>query len=155
MRESDTLRRLRVLLLATLYIGMIGTTVELLLTGHFESVSQRLPLALLGAGLAIGAWHAWRPTAMTSRLLQGLMVGFVFAGALGVGLHYDGNVEFEREMYPDMAGFDLLQNTLTGATPVLAPGSMTLLGLVGLAHAYRHPSLVHRTAGPHASKELL
>jgi hypothetical protein len=24
---------------------------------------------------------------------------------------------------------------------VLAPGSLVLLGLVGLAHAYRHPSL--------------
>jgi hypothetical protein len=35
----------------------------------------------------------------------------------------------------------LVSKTLTGATPVLAPGSMSLLGLVGLAFAYRHPVL--------------
>ena len=38
----------------------------------------------------------------------------------------------------------------TGATPVLAPGTMLLLGLVGLAHAYRHP---RATPGAAASME--
>lgn len=32
-----------------------------------------------------------------------------------------------------MSGLELVRETLTGATPVLAPGSMILLGLVGLA----------------------
>jgi hypothetical protein len=73
---------------------------------------------------------------------------------LGVGLHYDGNEEFELEMYPTMAGVELVQNTLTGATPVLAPGSMTLLGLDGLAHTYRHPSLNANAGGLRASEEL-
>jgi hypothetical protein len=36
-------------------------------------------------------------------------------------------------MYPAMAGVELVRKPLTGATPVLAPGSMALLGLVGLA----------------------
>ena len=36
-------------------------------------------------------------------------------------------------MYPSMAGMKLVRDTLTGATPVLAPGSMALLRLVGLA----------------------
>jgi hypothetical protein len=31
--------------------------------------------------------------------------------------------------------------TITGATPVLAPGSMVLLGLVGFAYTYRHPEI--------------
>jgi hypothetical protein len=35
----------------------------------------------------------------------------------------------------------LISKTLTGATPVLAPGSMSLLGVVGLAFTYRHPAL--------------
>jgi hypothetical protein len=154
MDETGTIRRVRTMLLATLLVGMAGTTAELLLIGHVEGISQRIPLSLLTAGLAVAAWHAWRPRALTTRLLQSLMIAFVAGGALGVGLHYDGNVEFEREMYPDMAGVELVRNTLTGATPVLAPGSMTLLGLVGLAHVYRHPSLVHRTGGAPASEEL-
>jgi hypothetical protein len=61
------------------------------------------------------------------------MALFVANGLLGVGLHYRGNHEFELEMYPTMVGMELVRETLTGATPVLAPGSMALLGLVGLA----------------------
>jgi hypothetical protein len=58
-----------------------------------------------------------------------------------VGLHYHGNEEFELEMYPSLSGMQLVSETLTGATPVLAPGSMALLGVVGLASTYRHPVL--------------
>ena len=68
------------------------------------------------------------------------MLAFVASGGLGVALHYRGNEAFELEMYPSRAGFELVRETLTGATPVLAPGSMSLLGLVGLVVTYRHPS---------------
>jgi hypothetical protein len=67
------------------------------------------------------------------------MTGFLLAGVVGIGLHVRGNIEFARELYPSMAGIELVKKTLTGATPVFAPGSLALLGLVGLAHAYRHP----------------
>ena len=73
--------------------------------------------------------------------MQLLMVLFLGAGILGVGLHYQGNNEFELEMYPSLAGVELLSKALTGATPVLAPGSMSLLGVIGLALTYRHPLL--------------
>jgi hypothetical protein len=64
---------------------------------------------------------------------------------IGVGLHYTGNAEFEVEMYPSLSGLALVGGALTGATPVLAPGSMTLLGLVGLAYTYRHPRLYRKS----------
>jgi hypothetical protein len=67
------------------------------------------------------------------------MLLFVVSGGVGAGLHYDGNVEFELEMYPSMTGLELVGKTLTGATPVLAPGTMVLLGLVGIAVTYRQP----------------
>ena len=86
-------------------------------------------------------WHAAAPRAVTVQALQVTMLLFVMSGVLGVVLHYRGNVAFEPEMYPSMSGLELVQKTLTGATPVLAPGSMTLLGLIGLAHAYKHPCL--------------
>jgi hypothetical protein len=44
-------------------------------------------------------------------------------------------------MSPSRDGMSLISKTLTGATPVLAPGSMSLLGVVGLAFTYRHPAL--------------
>jgi len=35
---------------------------------------------------------------------------------------------------PSTSGLQLVQETATGATPVLAAGSMALLGMVGLAY---------------------
>lgn len=148
--EPVALAGIRKLLLGIFAAGVIGTLSELLLLGHFESGLQWIPLVLLGLGLATAAWHALRPRALTVRTLQIMTALFVAAGMLGVGLHYDGNVEFELEMTPAMDGFELVRNTLTGATPVMAPGSMALLGLIGLAHAYRHPCITPDDDGIHS-----
>ena len=137
----DATPRIRTLLLVTLTVGMIGMSAELLLIGHRETVQQQIPLMLLALGVVTAAWHAVAPRAVTVRTLQITMLLFVASGVLGVTLHYRGNVEFELEMYPAMGGLELVQKTLTGATPVLAPGSMTLLGLIGLTHTYKHPCL--------------
>lgn len=134
--------------MATLVLGMLGTGAELLLLGHTEGWQQLVPVALLAAGLAACLVHSVRPTAATVRLLQGLMLVFIVSGAAGVFLHYRGNVEFELEMYPGMSGMELISNTMTGATPVLAPGTMLMFGLVGLAYAYRHPRIASRAASP-------
>ena len=144
MEHPATLARIRTLLLGTLAFGTIGMTTELLLLGHIESVWQWIPVALLGAGAVILVWHAAAPSRATVRVLQATMMLFIVTGGIGVGLHYDGNVEFELEMYPSMGGFELVTKTLTGATPVLAPGTMAILGLVGLALVYRHPAIEER-----------
>jgi hypothetical protein len=148
----ETPGRIRVFLLATLAIGMIGMTSELLLIGHRETVQQQIPLILLGFGVVATAWHAAAPRATTVRALQIIMVLFVVSGAVGVALHYRGNVEFELEIYPGLGGFELVQKTLTGATPVLAPGSMTLLGLIGLTYAYKHPYLDRGASAPRSEE---
>jgi hypothetical protein len=139
LQDTSALNHIRVLLLGTLAAGMIGTMTELLLLGHFESTAQFIPLALLALGLAEVVWHAASPGPASVRALQVTMILFIVSGGIGTGLHYDGNVEFELEMYPSMGGFELIRKTMTGATPVLAPGTMVLLGLVGLAHTYHHP----------------
>jgi hypothetical protein len=136
---ADASTGIRTFLLATLTVGVIGMTAELLLIGHRETPQQQIPLILLVLGLVAAAWHAVAPSLVTVRALQVMMLLFVASGMLGVVLHYRGNVAFELEMYPSMSGVELVQKTMTGATPVLAPGSMTLLGLIGLAHAYKHP----------------
>lgn len=146
--EGRTLARLRALLMATLVVGMLGTATELLLLDHTEGWQQQLPLVLLAAGLLACVVHAVRPSAGTVRLVQAVLLLFVVSGALGILLHYKGNVEFELEMYPEMTGMELFSNTMTGATPVLAPGTMLLLGVVGLAYTYRHPRLTSRGPVP-------
>ena len=40
-----------------------------------------------------------------------------------------------------MTGMELVWASLRGAVPVLAPGTMTMLGLVGLASIWKHPRL--------------
>lgn len=143
--ETHTLTVLRRFLLATLIAGAVGTGVELLLIGHYEDRTQLVPLVLLGATAAAGVWHAIAPRPHTVRLLQAVMLASLAAGAVGIGLHYAGNEEFELEMYPTLAGRELFAKTMTGATPVLAPGTLALVGLIGLAATYRHPQVRGRS----------
>jgi hypothetical protein len=121
-------------------VGFAGMGLELLFIGHVEDRLQLVPVVLLPTGLIAIAWHTLRPSRASARSVRLLMALFVASGGLGVGLHYRGNHEFELEMYPSMAGMELVRETLTGATPVLAPGSMALLGLVGLAAVHGFPS---------------
>jgi hypothetical protein len=139
-RESETLASIRTLLLAALAVGVIGTTGELILLRHIDKPAQWIPLVCLVAAVPVLIWHASSPGVASVRTLQALMLAFIGLGVVGVGLHYDGNVEFQRELNPSERGWTFVRNPVAGATPVLAPGSMVLLGLVGLAHAYRHPS---------------
>ncbi len=126
-------------ILLILLFGSAGTFVELLLIGHFEDWWQLLPLVLLGAVALLGT-IAWRvPGRRVLAWWRALMVACVLSGVEGNWLHYSGNVEFEREMYPDRAGMELFRESMAGATPVLAPGTMTVIGLLGLVFAWRHP----------------
>jgi hypothetical protein len=131
--DREKLAGLRRFLLLTLIAGVTGIGLELLFIGHVEDRLQLVLIVLLPAGLIALIWHTLRPSRASAWGVRLLMALFVASGLLGVGLHYRGNQEFELEMYPSMAGMELVRETLTGATPVLAPGSMALLGFVGLA----------------------
>jgi len=151
--ETPALTALRRFLLATLILGTAGMAAELLLIGHVEGQLQLLPVLLLPLACLSLVWLIAAPSRAAVRGVQALMTLSVVGGVAGVALHYQGNTAFELEMYPDMAGLELVQKTLTGATPVLAPGSMTLLGLVGLAAVLRHP-LIQRTAVEPTAREV-
>ena len=70
------------------------------------------------------------------------MALFILSGFVGTFLHFRANIEFEVEMYPGLAGFELYWKAIQGASPPsLAPGAMIALGLLGLIYMYRHPSL--------------
>ena len=139
-REVATLASIRKVLLGALALGIVGTGGELILLRHIDSSTQWIPIALLAASVPTCLWHAAAPGPWSVRTVHLVMAAFIASGVLGIGLHYRGNVEFERELHPDARGLGLVRNAVTGATPVLAPGAMVLIGLVGLAHAYRHPS---------------
>ncbi len=139
-----TLATLRHFLLILFLVGVVGTGLELVLLGHTEDLWQMSPLLLMALSLGVLGWRVADRRAVSLRWFQGTMAMFVLSGAVGLWLHYKGNVEFELEMYPSMAGFKLFLESLTGATPTLAPGVMLELGLLGLAYTFRHPDLSSR-----------
>jgi hypothetical protein len=105
--RADAPGFLRSALLALLLFGALGLFLELLLLEHFESAFQFVPLVLLALTLVNGAVLARWPSVRAIQLFRAVMVLCVVAGAIGVFLHYDGNVEFELERQPLRRGFDL------------------------------------------------
>jgi hypothetical protein len=138
MTPSSTV--FRVALLMILLLGVIGMGAELLLLGHTEDVWQLEPLVMFAVGIPVLTWHARMGNAWSRRSCIAVMAAFVASGMIGLILHYRGNVEFELEMVPGLTGIDLLQEAITGATPVLAPGAMIILGLLGLLYAFLQDS---------------
>ena len=147
--ESTTLVVIRRVLLAILVIGILGTTIELLLLKHTEEATQLIPLVLLGLGLLALIWHAARPSNATIMTVQIMMVLFIAAGLVGMVLHYQANVEFQLEMDKSLTGLPLFWKAVAAkAPPALAPGSMSQLGLIGLAYSYRYPVGMAARKGP-------
>jgi DNA uptake protein ComE-like DNA-binding protein len=127
--------------LIILVLGLFGTGTELILLEHYEDPWQVVPLVAIGLALVTLGWHALSRDAASVRALQLVMLLCVVGGTTGVLLHYRGNAEFELEMYPDLAGMELFSKSITGATPALAPGTLALLGLIGLVYTQGHPRL--------------
>ena len=138
--DSRTAAGLRSFALLLFVAGVVGISAELLLLDHYEGLEQWIPIVLMALSLVI--LRARRVQGGSGlRLFQATMVLFVLSGGVGTWLHYQGNAEFEKEMYPSLSWVELFWQSLTGATPALAPGAMVELGLLGLAYTYRHPKL--------------
>ena len=137
--DRSTVATIRGWLLIVFVLGAVGTGVELLLLGHTEGAWQWGPIVLLAVSLGVLGANASSRGATGLRLFQGTMAMFVLSSGFGLWFHYQVNREFELEMYPSLQGLDLFSESITGATPTLAPGVMLQLGLLGLAYTYRHP----------------
>lgn len=139
---ANTLGNVRRFILLLYITGVIGTTADLLLTGHVEDVWQLVPLVLFAISVLVIGWYAAGGGRASLRTHQTTMGLFIISGVVGTFLHLKANIEFELEMYPGLAGFALFWKAIQGASPPsLAPGAMIALGLLGLIYAYRHPSL--------------
>jgi len=142
---ATTLAALRRLLLGLLAFGLLGTATDLLLIGHDEDAWQLIPLAMTGLALAATAGLALtRPAsgraAVVVRLFRVAMVLLIFTGGVGGVLHYRANMEFKLEMDPSLSGLALFSSVVRAkAPPAMAPATLVLLGLLGLAAAYRRP----------------
>ena len=146
-RRATPDQALRMALLFIILIGMIGSGTELILLNHIEERLQWLPLVLIAAGVSASMWHAFRASAMSVRALQAIYFAFVLAGVAGMYFHYQGAIEFKLESKPSLKGWELFRQAIfSKAPPLLAPGAMIQLGLLGLIYTYRHPAIT-KTGG--------
>jgi hypothetical protein len=134
---DSVVERLRLWVLGVLVLGLIGTLTELILLEHYEQALQFVPLVLIVLAVVVLAWHMLQPGTGSLRALQIVMALFVLAGFAGSLAHFNGSAEYQLELNPDMSNWELLEKILHAkAPPLLAPGMMLWMGLLGLAYAY-------------------
>lgn len=107
---------------------------ELYLLDHYEDIQQLIPLICIGVALLVLVALIKRPTERIKRLFKLVLGLTALSGLYGTYLHLKANYEFELEMTPTAAGWDLFVESLSGALPALAPGSMIALALIGYSY---------------------
>lgn len=148
---------LRRWVLGILVLGLAGTVTELVLLEHYEHALQLVPLVLIVAAFAAIAWQLRRNDAASLRALATVMVLFVLAGFAGVAAHFSGSAEFQLDLNPSMSAWELVEKVMRAkAPPLLAPGMMLQMGLLGLAYVYsdvRYRARIRRVFGSKSEKE--
>lgn len=140
LSRNDTAQTLRRIVLFIIAFGVVGTVTELILIGHYQAPNQWPPLVLLGlTALGIVAMFG-NPGPRTLRMFRLLMVLVAVSSLVGVYFHLQGNIAFKLETNPSLTGLPLLWKAVTSGTPVLAPGIMAQVGLLGLAVTFKHPN---------------
>ena len=134
---ADQVELLRRWILGVLVLGLLGTVTELLLLSHYEQTLQLVPVVLIAAAVAVIVWHVMRHDAASLSALQIVMALFVLAGFIGFAAHFLGSAEFQLDLDPSMTAWELVEKVLRAkAPPLLAPGMMLQLGLLGLAYVF-------------------
>ncbi len=138
--RADRLELLRRWILFILALGLLGTVTELVLLEHYEEPLQFVPLVLIMAAFGVLWWEFRRSDLASRRAMQIVMALFVVAGFVGFAAHFLGSSEYQLELNPDMSNRDLIEKILRAkAPPLLAPGMMLQLGLLGLAYVFSDP----------------
>ena len=113
---------------------MVGTAVELYLLEHYEDVKQLIPLLLIGISGLLLLLLLFIRTKILTLIFKWILGLTALSGVYGTFLHLRANYEFEQEMKPTAGGWDLFIESLSGALPALAPGSMIVLALLGYTY---------------------
>lgn len=120
--------------LMALLFNAIGLGLELYFIEHFENTKQWIPIVALLVSMLAFIMIFLLDNPIILRFYIVVMGILIAAGLLGIYFHLEENYEFAMEMYPSANTNKLIKETLEGATPALAPGSLTGLGLFGLVY---------------------
>lgn len=138
--RPGTLDRVRQLLVGLVVLGAAGLVAELLLLGHWESATQRIPLILLVLTVAAAIGMLAHPARRCVRAFRVVMLLAVISGFAGTAFHYQANDALEREIAPDRPSGEIFVAAIQGGVPTLAPGAMIQLGLLGLIASLGYPA---------------
>lgn len=126
--------RLRQATIVAFFFMMLGTTLELYLLDHYEGLQQSIPILCIGSSLLAVLILIFRKTRLMIALFKFILAITALSGFYGTFLHLRANYEFEQEMRPTLNGWNLFIESLSGALPALAPGSMIVLALIGYSY---------------------
>lgn len=136
--DRRTLATIRIIMLGLVALGLAGTATELALMAHTEDTLQLVPFVAMAIAFAAVVWRLVRPRPATVLAVRIAMAVMIVTGLIGVGLHFQANMEFQLELDKSLSGMTLIMKVLEAkAPPALAPGNMALLGCIGLAGVYR------------------
>jgi hypothetical protein len=135
--DTAVLERLRLWVLGVIALGLIGTMTELVLLEHDEQALQYVPLVLMVLGAVALVWNYVAKDTTSLRVLQIVMGLFVLSGFAGMAAHFNGSMEYQLELNLDLGASELFDKIVHAkAPPLLAPGMMIQMGLLGLAYAF-------------------
>lgn len=122
-------------------LGLVGVGAELLLIEHHGARDEWVPLVALSlAGLALLVTARF-PSPRSTGLMRLAMLGLIGSALVGLWLHYESNVEFQRELHPELEGLALVWATLRAKSPpALAPAVLAMLGAIGWITTLARPN---------------
>jgi hypothetical protein len=141
MDSDKTLAQLRQFLLVISAGIFVMTVAELFFLEHWNFTIQILPFALCTLGIFTAAFSYFRPSHGMIRFTQWSMIVITVFSLIGFYEHMAGNFTFWREIQPGASSWELIVETFKGGIPILAPGILTIGGVIGWAALYKHPSL--------------
>lgn len=141
MNSEAILARLRQFLLIITAGIFVMTVLELTFVGHWNENIQFLPFLLCAAGLASTGWTLFQPGKPAVAVMRWSMRVIGVCSLIGFYEHLYNNYSFWIEIQPNATLAELLNATITGGIPVLAPGILLLGAVIGLAALYKHPAL--------------
>ena len=138
MSTAEVLRRLRLFLLVLSSLLFAGTLLELSLVNHTESAIQWSAFVLAGIGLLVTLSVLARHGPVTVSLLRWCMFLVIVGSLFGIYQHVSNNIAFEREIQSNATWSHLMWKGLSGANPLLAPGTLAVAGLLSLVGTYKY-----------------
>jgi hypothetical protein len=138
--DAATIQGVRLLIMSAIALALIVIEVELIYVGHTGANNgQLIAVVLVAVGLATATWHTIARNTASIVVFRINMYLFLVFGLDGILTHYHAGVQSALKSQPALSGFPLLVAALSGNIPLLAPGMLIQVGLLGLVYTYNHP----------------